>query len=319
MTPSERNLVRSVSRSFYLSLKILPESVRSAMALGYVLCRAADTIADTDAVPLENRLDALKKIRDSFGAFPVDVQRLEKALPTSYEGAAAWFKKVSPTEQAFLQNVVLGVIEGMIMDLQTFGDSIENVKAFRTEADLETYIGWIGGEPGRFWTNLLLHAQLFPPSSDRTKLFETGINFGRGLQMVNILKDLPEDLKRGRCYIPEERLKKYGLAVNDLLSGAKKDIFLTLYQEMLDETVKRLENGLFYISQLKPWDLRLRASVWWPLSLGLRTIEQLRKTQDVLAPNAKRKIKRSQVYATMASSVFLPWEKGLRSEFERLS
>jgi farnesyl-diphosphate farnesyltransferase len=250
----------------------------------------------------------------------LDTKRVENVLPSAYALAGPWLNSLSSTERTFVQNVVLSVIKGMIMDLETFGDSIENVRAFSTNNDLETYIGWIGGEPGRFWTNLLLHHALFPRAVDRNRLFEGGMSFGKGLQMVNILKDVPEDLKRGRCYIPQERLGAYGLTLNDLLTGQKKDIFLTLYQELLDETVKRLENGLWYINQFGVLDLRLRASVWWPLVLGLKTIDQLRTAQDVLAPGARRKIKRTEVYIAILMSVFfLPWEKGLRSEFERLT
>lgn len=319
MTPLDTRLVRSVSRSFYLSLKILPPAVRPVMALGYVLCRAADDIADTDLIPAENRLEALRKFLGAFDSFPIDGKRLEGVLPTSYEGCAKSFSSLPPTQQAFVQKVVVGVIQGMIMDLESFGDSPETLKAFRTKADLETYLGWIGGEPGRFWTNILLHEGLFPATAPRERLFDYGIAFGRGLQMVNILKDLPEDLARGRCYLPAESLKPYNITPSDLLTNEKLDRFLTLYHQLIKETVKRLENGLFYLNQMHRFDWRLKAAVWWPLAIGLKTLAQLRQSRTILSKDSKRRIKRADVYKTMAGSiVLLPSEKGLSSEFKRL-
>jgi farnesyl-diphosphate farnesyltransferase len=319
MNQVEKNLVRTVSRSFYLSLSILPTPVRSAMALGYVLCRAADTLADEGALASSARLDALEKLESAITTFPLDAKRVANSLPVSYECTADWLNRMSPTERAFIQNVVQGVIKGMRMDLSLFGDSIETVTALKNESDLETYIGRIGGDPGLFWTNLLLHHHLFPSTVDRDALFRHGDAFGRGLQMVNILKDFPEDLKRGRCYIPLERLAKFGLTLDDITSGQKKDVFLTLYRQLIEQTIHRLENGLLYIYELKPLDFRLRAAVWWPLCLGLRTLKHLYELRDVMAPITQRKIKRIDVYRAIASSVpILPWKSALRWEFERL-
>src|SRR5262249_8256140 len=56
-------LLRQVSRSFHLTLKALPASVRDQIGLGYLLARATDTIADTDVLPLEERLSALDRLR----------------------------------------------------------------------------------------------------------------------------------------------------------------------------------------------------------------------------------------------------------------
>ena len=61
-------LLRGVSRSMYLSLRALPAGVRDSMGLGYLLCRAADTIADTRLVPKDQRLKAVERYREAFGS-----------------------------------------------------------------------------------------------------------------------------------------------------------------------------------------------------------------------------------------------------------
>src|SRR5437870_9557264 len=58
------SLLKQVSRSFYLTLRVLPGAVRPQMGLAYLLARTTDTIADTDVVPVEQRLAALALLRD---------------------------------------------------------------------------------------------------------------------------------------------------------------------------------------------------------------------------------------------------------------
>jgi len=56
-------LLRDVSRSFYLTLRVLPKEIRPQVSLAYLLARATDTIADTKAVPRAKRVFALQQLR----------------------------------------------------------------------------------------------------------------------------------------------------------------------------------------------------------------------------------------------------------------
>ena len=57
-------LLKEVSRSFYLTLRLLPGAIRPQISLAYLLARATDTIADTEIVPIAQRLEALQFLRD---------------------------------------------------------------------------------------------------------------------------------------------------------------------------------------------------------------------------------------------------------------
>ena len=61
-----RTILRDVSRSFYLSLVVLPKAVRQQVGLAYLFCRAADTIADTDILARHERLRVLESFRCQF-------------------------------------------------------------------------------------------------------------------------------------------------------------------------------------------------------------------------------------------------------------
>src|SRR6186713_850283 len=57
------SLLKEVSRSFYLTMRILPSAIRSQISLAYLLARTTDTIADTEIIPVERRLEALERLR----------------------------------------------------------------------------------------------------------------------------------------------------------------------------------------------------------------------------------------------------------------
>jgi phytoene/squalene synthetase len=58
---NERELLKSVSRSFYISIRLLPKALREPVALGYLLARTSDTIADGTAVDVEKRIELLDR------------------------------------------------------------------------------------------------------------------------------------------------------------------------------------------------------------------------------------------------------------------
>ncbi len=333
----QNSLLKDVSRSFYLSFKILPKKIRSVMGLGYLLCRAADTIADTPSTQTSEKLKLLGQFRSLFATFPIPSDRLtdflrdldnlnltpkvnEQRLLKNFNRCTAWFNSLTRSNQALIQSVVTAVITGMEMDLKIFdGSDAESAKAMPTDKELEAYIHWIGGEPGRFWTSVCLsHLPVLNiPNPDR--MLQDGIIFGTGLQMVNILRDFPEDLKMGRCYIPTELLNRDGIAIDDIIAGKKEDEFRKVYVDLIDQTIFRLERGLSYISQLPKFSLGLRAAVWWPLMIGMKTLKKLRETPNILKTTGPVKIKRSQIYGLILTSFFLlPFDALLKKEFEKL-
>src|SRR6185503_15680871 len=85
MSPRARSLfplLKNVSRSFYLTLRVLPASIRPQFGVAYLLARATDTIADTEIVPPSERLLALKELRErilGMRAKPLDFRELAEA------------------------------------------------------------------------------------------------------------------------------------------------------------------------------------------------------------------------------------------------
>jgi farnesyl-diphosphate farnesyltransferase len=129
-----RHVLKKVSRSFYLSLIVLPRAVRQQVSLAYLFCRIADTIADTRLLPLHKRLKTLAIFREQFLLVSPSLAQLEElqraVLPhQGGEGERQLllhlsdcfriFESFARSDQQFIRELVLTLTHGMEMDLPT--------------------------------------------------------------------------------------------------------------------------------------------------------------------------------------------------------
>src|SRR5437868_1297740 len=79
------SLLKDVSRSFYLTLRVLPKKIRPQIGIAYLLARTSDTIADTEILPVNERLAALRNFRERLvgGKTPLHFDKLaeKQSLP----------------------------------------------------------------------------------------------------------------------------------------------------------------------------------------------------------------------------------------------
>ena len=307
------NLLKATSRSFYLTLRVLPARVRPQIGLAYLLARTTDTIADTEILPVAQRLDALQKLRErilgqtsaplNFGAL-AEKQNLssEKLLLERVEDSSSALQKFSAEDQKLIRDVLTTITSGQELDLRRFGQVAktgasatgQQIIALETAAELDDYTYRVAGCVGEFWTKIC-RAHLFPDAKLDEKQFLTdGIRFGKGLQLVNILRDLPADLKNGRCYLPTQRLDEVKLLPEVLLSPVNVQKFLPLYRDYLDKAESHLAAGWRYTNTLPFGQFRLRLACAWPILLGIKTIEKLRAA-NVVELSQRVKVSRGEV------------------------
>jgi len=312
-------LLKEVSRSFYLTLRVLPGAIRPQIGLAYLLARTTDTIADTDLVPLEQRLQALQALRErilGLGTAPLELGVLagqqaspaERVLLESCEASLALLRTLSPADQQLVQAVLQIITSGQEMDLRRFaGACAARIVALPTDAELDDYTYRVAGCVGEFWTKLC-RAHLFPDDPlDDTALLANGVRFGKGLQLVNILRDLPRDLRQGRCYLPAERLGAAGLQPEDLLEPANEPRLRPVYGLYLDRAEGHLLAAGAYTNALPRRSVRVRLACAWPILIGRETLNLLR-VGNVLDPRQRIKVSRQHVRRLQLRSVFLyPW------------
>ncbi len=308
-----KDLLRQTSRSFYLTLRVLPAAVRPQIGLAYLLARTTDTIADTEILPVAQRLDALQKLRDRIlgqSSAPLNFGELaqsqgspaERGLLEKIEDSLALLPTLTPADLTLVREVLTTIMRGQEMDLRRFGGlgstksrpAGQQIIALDSPAELDDYIYRVAGCVGEFWTKIC-RAHLFPHAKlDAEQLIADGIRFGKGLQLVNILRDLPADLKAGRCYLPSQRLDQIKLYPEILLSPAAGSKFLPLFHEYLDKAEAHLAAGWTYTNTLPFAQFRVRLACAWPILLGVRTIEKLRAA-DIIELQQRVKVSRGEV------------------------
>lgn len=323
-----RGVLKSVSRSIYLSLRVLPAPVRDSMGLAYLFCRAADTIADTKLVPHAERRKLLELFRTLDGKSCDRIQSAlqgentaERALLLRLQDCFQVLESLEPKDRELIHQVVKDVTDGMLMDFEHFpGENAQELSALSSFRELEQYCTYIGGCPGLFWTKLCFEHLPALSKLSRNDMLKLGTNYGKGLQMTNILRDLPADLHIGRCYIPANDLKRVGLSPSDLLRNGNWEAFRPLYVELLDKTREWLDDGLEYVLALPRGEVRLRMACAWPLLLGRKTLALLESGPNVLDARKRVKVSRRDVYKIMALSTPAVYSKSsLRRLYARVS
>ena len=189
------------------------------------------------------------------------------------------------------------------------GASAKSLVALRTDEELDDYTYRVAGCVGEFWTKMC-RAHLFPQAPlDDAFLLANGVRFGKGLQLVNILRDVAADLRQGRCYLPAERLAGSGLKPEDLLQPANEPRLRPLYHAYLDRAEAHLLAGWAYTNALPRRSVRVRLACAWPILIGLETLNRLR-AGNALDPAQRIKVTRRQVRQLMLRSVLLyPWPR----------
>lgn len=309
-------LLAAVSRSFYLSIKLLPDPLRGPISLGYLFARALDTIADAPAVAAEARLGHLRAILEmlKFGADPAALRVIGRELAPRQTHAGekellgklgelfTWMESLDPADRWDLQRTLARIGYGQELDLKRFGGNPEpgtaaEPKALATAEETQDYAYLVAGSAGEFWTQLCIrHLPGFAKESD-AEMLALGKRLGQGLQLVNILRDLPRDLTAGRCYLPAEDLAAGGLSAADLLKDPTRA--RPLLAKWRAAAVEHLDAGWRYVQALR--GSKLRYSVALPALLAVRTLEKLAKTSP-LETDAPVKVDRAALKRLMLTS-----------------
>ena len=187
-----RRITRGAGSSFYAGMRLLPADRRLAIYAVYALARRIDDIADGE-VPREEKLERLSAIRSQLA---------------SRDGV---------DDPVFV--ALADAAERYPIPLDAFFDLVEGAEAdvlgthYETFARLERYCRCVAGSIGRLALGVF-------ETSDRPRAERLADDLGVALQLGNILRDLRQDLRRGRVYLPAEDLERFGCTVvGDRLHG----------------------------------------------------------------------------------------------------
>jgi farnesyl-diphosphate farnesyltransferase len=329
------DLLRQVSRTFALSLAVLPRPLRRPLGLAYLLARAADTIADTRLVARADRLRRLQMLRAAITASPSGPCSPPEPLGTDLAADQATdaerqlllrlpqclraLDDLPAADAARARQVLATITDGMVFDLTCFrGEDAATVTALHALDDLDRYTYLVAGCVGEFWTDMHAAHRRRLGGWDLPAMRAQGVRFGKALQLTNVLRDLPRDLRIGRCYLPGRELTPLGLVPADLLDPGAAPRVRPLYDRILRLALDHYEVGWRYTLAIPAAEVRMRLACAWPLLIGLGTLELLARSPDILDPDRRIKLSRAAVRGILARSALLVWSnRGLASSAAR--
>ncbi len=318
-------MLRSVSRSFYLSLRFLPRPLREPLSLAYLLARATDTIADTPEPAVALRTEALRKLaagiqgtapsetvaqlRKSFAALQSDES--ERTLIEQLPALLAWLDELQASDRDEVRGVLAKINRGQTLDLERFGAST-SIRALMTAGELDEYTYLVAGCVGEFWTRLCFaHVKNFSERSE-SEMRQLGVRYGQGLQLINILRDAGNDLRNGRCYFPADELQSLGIFAGEILRDSKR--IEPVVSKWRGKAQGGVEAGIEYACAIR--NRRVRFATALPALIGARTLALLRQA-GAEALTRRVKVPRADVRKMLLASA-LASPRSLRARFEKL-
>jgi farnesyl-diphosphate farnesyltransferase len=298
-----REILPAVSRTFALSIRLLPGALGRAVRTAYLLCRIADTIEDEPRLAASEKAvlfdelqrcfddpaaaDALPRLLGDLQGRPADV-----SLARHADQVFALYRSLSSATQAHVRRWVGEMIVGMrkFVLLYPHGIRIQSLDEYKE------YCYYVAGTVGYLVTDLW-HEHV-PSIGVRRHgvLREKCRAFAEALQTVNILKDVAADAEHeNSIYIPEELLRAHGSSHATLLAPERlrgtRDALATLVQLAWRD----LESARSYLLLIPRRAIAIRLSCVLPLLFAYATLRDLTRTPQTLVRREVVKISRAEV------------------------
>jgi farnesyl-diphosphate farnesyltransferase len=298
-----REILAPVSRTFALSIRILPGMLGRAVMTAYLLCRIADTIEDAPQMPATDKaalLDELLRCFDDPAAaeeFPARLGALggdetHVRLARNAHLVFVLYRELAETTRAHVRRWVCEMIVGMRKFVLLYPNGIR----IQSLEEYKEYCYYVAGTVGYLVTDLW-HEHV-PSISARLHgvLREKSRAFAEALQTVNILKDVARDAeKENAIYIPEELLREHGSSHAAILAPERMRQTRAAIAAMVQLAWKDLDGARSYLLLIPRRAVSIRLSCVLPLLFACATLRDLTHAQQALVRREVVKISRAEV------------------------
>lgn len=302
-----------VSRTFALSIRVLPGALGRAVLAAYLVCRVADTIEDDPALPAPDKarlLDALLEALDDAGAadrLPARLAGLagepaHVALCANADLVLLLYRALDDASRASVREWAGEMVTGMRQFVLRYPNGIR----IETLDEYREYCYYVAGTVGYMLTDLWrTHA----PGIDAARyaaLRERCRAFAEALQTVNILKDVAVDAEtENSIYVPARALAAHGSAHATLLSPAHRTRNLAAMEELVQLARHDCDVALDYLTLLPRRAISARLFCLLPLVFCFATLRELVRPDAMLRPERPVKIRRGEVRALLLVAPFV--------------
>ncbi len=277
MTPDQycEDLAAKSGSSFYYSFRFLPDNRRRAITALYAYCREVDDVVD--------ECQDIDVARKKLHWWREEVQRLYNNDPQHPVTRA-----LQPHVQALdlPQSQLEEILDGMEMDLE--------FARYATFKDLSLYCHRVAGVVGQ------LSAQIFGYTDHKTLKYahELGIAF----QLTNIIRDVGEDARRDRLYLPIEDLERFNVPAADILHYRETPAFTALMEFQIERAQQYYEAALQALPKV---DQRAQRP-------GLLMAAIYRATLEEIQRDGPAKVLNQRLSLTPLRKFWLAWKTWIR-------
>jgi phytoene synthase len=207
--------------SFYYSFVFLPPDTRRAITAFYALCRELDDVVDE----CHERQVAVAKLE----WWREEIARFAAGVP-EHPATRALFD--TPQGRSVTPALLLEIVDGMAMDLDH--------TRYPDFKSLNLYCYRVAGVVGEVAAAIFGGTRSEHDREIRRYAHELGLAF----QLTNIIRDVGEDARRGRIYLPQDELARFGVAEADLLNGRDSPAFQALMQFQYERAISHYDSAL---------------------------------------------------------------------------
>ncbi len=314
-------MVRDVSRTFALSIEVLPQSLRESIGIAYLMFRISDGIEDHPEIDVDRKvalLDMWAEILDGkqeperLVAVTADLDGTDPEVGIIHNAPLVldWFYALSPDEQEPIRQHVYDTTRGMAR-WQNHGPYVTD------EADLDDYMHEVAGRVGYLVTDLFA---LYSPeiAEQRDELMPLSRECGLALQTVNVIRGMRKDYDRGWVFTPQSYMDRFGLTRDTLFDPTHSAQALQVVTLLANKADRHLEYGLEYVQSFPRREHSIRLALMWPFFFAVRTLAISRSNPAVLGSEAK--MTRGEVKWIIAETRAMGWSNTwLDQMYRRLS
>jgi len=305
----QASVLPGVSRTFALTIPVLPGDLAPVVTNAYLLCRLADTIeddvglTDTQKTDFHARFVRIVEGQEFAESFAEDLAPLlsertladERDLVGNTATVIRITQSLSEAQRAALTRCVRIMCRGM-PEFQR-NRSVSGLPALR---NLDEYCYCVAGVVGEMLTELfLLHCPELVP--DRERMMRLAVSFGQGLQMTNILKDIWDDQQADTCWLPRAVFDRHGFDLDHLESSHDSPAFAAGLNELIGIGHAHLRNAIDYSCLIPKHQAGIRKFCFWAIGLAVLTLRNIYNNPG-FSSGAEVKISRRAVKATVLTT-----------------
>ncbi len=301
-------ILNLTSRTFFLSIRQLPEIIGEPICLAYLLLRISDFFEDNAYMQPGEKIKWLNRWDQALngGSFAEDWQTsLQPFIANDPEAMAAYY-----AEELFSQfkQLPIDLVNSILIHVR---DTTRGMARWvlrgpqvNVEEDMDDYMFEVAGRVGYLVTEVFAKYS----ESIRKKidfLMPLARETGLALQTVNILRGLRKDFERGWIYIPDSYCQQVGLVREEMFDPGNQDKAMQIVEMLADKSEKHLESAMELVKAIPASQHKMRLAILWPILFAARTVSISRDNLSVLSGEAK--IQRNEIKKIMRDTTLFGW------------